>query len=105
MRAVLRWVVVLGVLLLASAPAAAHPLGLPAFAQVVASADDEVTVRWNAAPDDVAALARAAGVDVPAGQVLTREQDAAFAGSDALRRAGRMTDFRCIRPARPATES
>lgn len=81
----LRLLTVLGVLLLLAPPASAHPLGLPAFAQVVASADDEVTVRWNAAPDDVAALARAAGVAVASGQVLTRDQDKAFAGSDRLR--------------------
>jgi hypothetical protein len=59
--------------------------GLPAFAQVSASGRT-VTVAWNAAPDDVAALARSLGLtDAPA---LTREQDAALAASDALERAG-----------------
>ncbi len=72
--------------LLTAAPVAAHPLGLPAFAQVVASADDEVTVTWNAAPDDVAALARGLGLDVD-GDVLTREQDARLAASGRLRTA------------------
>src|SRR4051812_9745692 len=64
--------------------ASAHPLGLPAFAQITASAPDEVTIRWNAAPDDVAALARSLGMDVPKGRVLTRAEDAALASSAAL---------------------
>ena len=71
--------------LLWASPASAHPLGLPAFAQVVASGPDEVTVRWNAAPDDVAALARSVGVAVPASRVLTREEDTALASSSTLR--------------------
>ncbi len=67
---------------LSAGPALAHPLGLPAFAQVSAQ-DRSVTVAWNAAPDDVAALARSLGLtDAPA---LTREQDARLAGSAALR--------------------
>jgi ABC-type nickel/cobalt efflux system permease component RcnA len=69
---------------LAPGPAQAHPLGLPAFAQVVASAPDEVTVRWNAAPDDVAALARSLGQQVPRGRVLTRAEDDRLAGSPEL---------------------
>lgn len=40
---------------LAPAPAAAHPLGLPLFARISATGDT-VTVLWNAAPADVAAL-------------------------------------------------
>jgi nickel/cobalt transporter (NicO) family protein len=69
------------------APAAAHPLGLPAFARVIATDDGSVTVVWNAAPDDVAALAGSLGADVPVGGVLTREQDAAISGSAVLRQA------------------
>lgn len=66
-------------------PASAHPLGLPAFAQITASAVDEVTITWNAAPDDVAALARSVGMGVPSNRVLTREEDAELAASPALR--------------------
>ena len=64
-------------------PAAAHPLGLPAFAQISASGD-RVIVQWNAAPDDVAALARWLGLTTAT--ALTREQDAELAGSPELRR-------------------
>jgi len=71
----------LGLVVLPAAPAAAHPLGLPAFAQV-STTDDTVTVTWNAAPDDVAALARS--LDLTDAQSLTREQDAALSGSDEL---------------------
>lgn len=80
-----RRAVLLAVLLVAlsAAPALAHPLGLPAFAQVSAR-DRSVTVAWNVAPDDVAALARALGlINAPS---LTREQDAALAASDELTR-------------------
>ena len=66
------------------AAALAHPLGLPAFAQITVTDSQQVTVAWNAAPDDVAALARSLGTDVAPGQVLTREQDAAFSASDQL---------------------
>jgi nickel/cobalt exporter len=72
----------LGLVVLTAAPAAAHPLGLPAFAQVSATGD-RVTVLWNAAPDDVAALARSLGVGTTG--ALTREQDAALAASAQLR--------------------
>ena len=72
------------VAVLAPAAAEAHPLGLPAFAQVVASAPDQVTVRWNAAPDDVAALARSLGQAVPKGRVLTRAEDSRLAASPEL---------------------
>ena len=72
-------------LAVAAQPAAAHPLGLPAFAQIVASAPDEVTITWNAAPDDVAALARSLGQPVPGRRVLTEEEDRRLAQSPALR--------------------
>jgi ABC-type nickel/cobalt efflux system permease component RcnA len=73
------------VLLLGGAqPAAAHPLGLPAFARLTATAQGDAVLVWNAAPDDIAALARSMGVEVAAGQVLTREQDAAFSSSAVL---------------------
>lgn len=65
-------------------PASAHPLGLPAFAQMTLTGPDTVSITWNAAPDDVAALARSLGVDVAPGGVLTRQQDAAFSRSLAL---------------------
>jgi nickel/cobalt transporter (NicO) family protein len=64
--------------------AAAHPLGLPAFARITAGEDGTVTVVWNAAADDVAALAGGLGVDVGEGGLLTREQDAALSDSPAL---------------------
>jgi len=67
-----------------AAPALAHPLGLPAFAQVVASGPQQVTISWNAAPDDVAALARSVGIDVPGNRVLTRDEDARLSASAAL---------------------
>lgn len=73
--------VLLLVLLVPAAPAAAHPLGLPAFARISATGDT-VTVLWNAAPDDVAALSSALGLGE--GPELTREQDAALADSTAL---------------------
>lgn len=73
----------LALLLAGAAPAAAHPLGLPSFAQI-AAADDTVTIAWNAAPDDVAALSRSLGLTSTA--ELTREQDAALASSAELRR-------------------
>lgn len=65
--------------------AAAHPLGLPAVAQITATEQHEVRIRWNAAADDVAALARSLGVPVPDGALLTREQDADLAASGRLR--------------------
>jgi len=68
--------------LFAASPATAHPLGLPSFAQI-AAAEDTVTVLWNAAPDDVAALSRGLGLTATA--ALTREQDAALASSAELR--------------------
>lgn len=68
-------------LLWQTGPASAHPLGLPSFAQISAQ-DDRVTVTWNAAPDDVAALARA--LDLTDAPSLTREQDASLAASEAL---------------------
>lgn len=68
-------------LLWPAAPAAAHPLGLPSFAQISASGDS-VTILWNAAPDDVAALAGSVGATDAAS--LTREQDAALSRSDEL---------------------
>lgn len=71
--------------LLPAVGAAAHPLGLPAFARVVAVATNEVALTWTAAPDDVAALARELGLAAE-GDGLTREQDAELAGSDALAR-------------------
>lgn len=80
-RLVVLVTVTVGALAGGATPAAAHPLGLPAFAQVSAG-DDTVTVRWNAAPDDVAALARSIGV--ADAQALTREQDAALATSPGL---------------------
>jgi ABC-type nickel/cobalt efflux system permease component RcnA len=76
-----------GVLLLLvplAGPVTAHPLGLPAFARISAAADGGATVVWNAAADDVAVLARTVGIDVPEGGLLTREQDAALAGSPDL---------------------
>lgn len=85
MPGVARLIVALVLVVLWAAPAQAHPLGLPAFAQVVASAPDEVTVRWNAAPDDVAALARSIGLRVPGNRVLTRDEDAELAANGALR--------------------
>ena len=72
---------------LSPSAAHAHPLGLPAFAQIGLTADGAVTIAWNASADDVAALARSIGVDVPRGQVLTRDQDAELASSDTLREA------------------
>jgi ABC-type nickel/cobalt efflux system permease component RcnA len=92
---------------LPAAPAAAHPLGLPAFAQVTAS-DTSVTVLWNASPDDVAALARALGLTTA--RELTREEDAELAGSDQLRRrvledvAVTQGDATCV-PEHPALRS
>ena len=71
-------------LVAAAPPAGAHPLGLPAFARVSATPDGAAQVVWNAAPDDVAALARSLGVAVAPGQVLTKEQDAAFSASPRL---------------------
>jgi nickel/cobalt transporter (NicO) family protein len=79
-----------------AAPAAAHPLGLPAFAQVVASGD-VVTVTWNAAPDDVAALARSVGTT--GAQALTREEDGVLATSTALR-ARVLRDVRVVQDGR-----
>ena len=67
--------------------AGAHPLGLPAFAQIALHDDGVVTIAWNAAPDDVAALARSIGVEVAQGQVLSREQDAQLSTSETLRTA------------------
>jgi nickel/cobalt transporter (NicO) family protein len=75
---------VVALLLLGAAPAAAHPLGLPAFARITADPAGTVTVRWNAAADDVAALAASLGVDVAPGALLTREQDAALSSSPTL---------------------
>lgn len=72
------------VLLVPAAPAAAHPLGLPSFARISATGDT-VTILWNAAPDDVAALSRSLGLSD--GPELTREQDAALASSGELREA------------------
>lgn len=72
------------VLLVPAAPAAAHPLGLPSFARISATGDT-VTILWNAAPDDVAALSNALGLSD--GPELTREEDAALAASTALREA------------------
>lgn len=74
-----------------AAPALAHPLGLPATARVVRTADTEVVVRWAAQPDDVAALAVAAGLrasedgTVPADASLTEAEDAGLAASAELR--------------------
>ena len=79
------WCLAILALAAAAQPAVAHPLGLPAFARVSATPDGTAQVVWNAAPDDVAALARSLGVDVAAGQVLTQEQDAAFSDSPQLR--------------------
>lgn len=62
--------VLLLVLLVPAAPAAAHPLGLPSFARISATGDT-VTILWNAAPDDVAALSTALGLSD--GPELTRE--------------------------------
>jgi nickel/cobalt exporter len=78
-------VAAVAVLVVWGRPADAHPLGLPAFARVSLAADGAAVVVWNAAPDDVAALARSLGIDVPPGQVLTEEQDAAFSASEQLR--------------------
>ncbi|MFP5219771.1 MAG: hypothetical protein ACLGIG_08540 [Actinomycetes bacterium] len=87
----LRWCARLGVLAVAllvsllvpAAVATAHPLGLPAFARVVATSPTDVVVAWTAAPDDVAALARSLGLpDV--GGALTREQDTALAQGEEL---------------------
>lgn len=74
-------------LLITAAPAAAHPLGLPAFARVSVDAGGVVTVVWNAAPDDVAALARSLGFAVQEGEVLSRAEDARVSSSVALREA------------------
>ena len=74
--------VAVGAALAPGVPAAAHPLGLPAFAQVSAT-DNRVTVQWNAPPDDVAALARSLGLTTAS--ALTREQDAELAASRELR--------------------
>jgi ABC-type nickel/cobalt efflux system permease component RcnA len=68
-----------------AAAAGAHPLGLPAVAQITATEQHEVRIRWNAASDDVAALARSLGIAVPDGALLTREQDAELAASTRLR--------------------
>ena len=90
MRAIWRGVVgaaMAAAALAAATPAGAHPLGLPSFAQITLDAGGEATVVWNAAPDDVAALARSLGVSVAEGQALTREQDAAFSQSPQLRAA------------------
>ena len=75
------------VLVLSPGVAAAHPLGLPAFAQISLSERGTVDIAWNASPDDVAALARTLDVDVAAGRVLSRAQDAALSDSPALRTA------------------
>jgi nickel/cobalt exporter len=69
-------------LVLAGGSAEAHPLGLPAFAQISGSGN-QVAVTWIAAPDDVAALARSVGLGGEG--VLSREQDASFSASDQLR--------------------
>ena len=71
----------------AAAPAVAHPLGLPAFVRIAAVDDRTVSVTWNAAPDDVAALARSLGEDVGEDNVLSREEDLAFSTSPELERA------------------
>ena len=88
-----------GLVGLLAVPAGAHPLGLPAFAQISAT-DDQVTVQWNAAPDDVAAMARSLGlVDSAA---LTRAQDADLAASPALRQRV-LRDVRVQQDGRPCT--
>lgn len=85
-------------LLVDPAPAGAHPLGLPSIARITATGPSEVTIRWNAAADDVSALAHSLGVAGTGG--LTREQDAAFARSAQLREAVR-TKMRVVQVGRP----
>ena len=93
--------------LLPAAPAVAHPLGLPAFAQVSAS-ENRVTVQWNAPPDDVATLARSLGLTTAT--TLTREQDAELAASRELRQLVQRDvavtqDGRACEPAHKASSS
>lgn len=73
--------------LLVGTPASAHPLGLPAFARVAATGADEVTIVWNAAADDVAALARSLGMAPASQDLLTAAQDAELSGSPRLEEA------------------
>lgn len=68
----------------AAGPARAHTDGVPAYAQVTATAGRQAAVVWTAGHAEVTALARDLGVDVPPGHLLSPEQDAVLSASDAL---------------------
>jgi nickel/cobalt exporter len=67
-----------------AAPALAHPLGLPALVGVSRPDATTVVLRWQAAPDDIGALFRIAGVEVPEGSAPTADQQRAAGASDVM---------------------